>query len=96
VRVSCINEACTAGARAVIKVPRVGPARTTVYKTKKAIKPIGKGATVTIKPRVSRAARRAIKRALRRGKRVTAKLTISVTDAAGNTRKLTRQVKLRL
>jgi len=41
-------------------------------------------------------ARTAIRRALRRGRRITTSLKITVSDAAGNTRTLGRQVKLKL
>lgn len=95
-KVSCASEPCIASASGTVKVPKVGGASAKTYKTKKIIKPIAKGATVKIKLGLSRAARRAIKRALRHGKHVTMKLTITVTDAAGNTKKLTRKVKLRL
>lgn len=95
VRVACADEPCVASARGTVKVPRVGAVRAKTYKTKKITKPIAKGASVKIKLGLFRAARTAMQRALRRGKRVTMKLTIAVTDAVGNTKKLTRRVKLR-
>jgi uncharacterized protein GlcG (DUF336 family) len=51
---------------------------------------------VTLRLKLSEPARRAIKRALHTGHRVTANFTITVADAAGNTRRLACQVKLKL
>jgi uncharacterized delta-60 repeat protein len=94
VTVSCTNEACTATTSASIRVPLVGATLAKTYKLKTVTKQLAKGQKVTIKLKLSAAARKAIKRALSARKRVVAKIKLTVTDAAGNKRTLDRRIQL--
>ncbi|MGH2980076.1 MAG: PQQ-dependent sugar dehydrogenase [Solirubrobacterales bacterium] len=53
------------------------------------------GKQVRLRLRLSKKALRSVRRALRRGKRLTARVTVIATDAAGNSRKATRKIRLR-
>jgi len=83
-----------ATANGTVRVP--SPAKAIVYTLKKQARPIAKGATATLRQKLSAPTRRAIRRALRRGRPVTVKVRITVADAAENVRTLKRQVELRL
>ena len=52
------------------------------------------GATVTLRPKLSKKARRAVLLALRRKKRVVAKITVTARDRAGNTQTVKRAIRL--
>ena len=58
----------------------------------------GQSATLTLRPKGAKKAARAaflkIKKATRKGVQVTATITVKIVDAAGNTRQVTRTVKL--
>ena len=96
VRVSCPDEACLARASGTVRVPKVGRTRAKRYKLRTVKADIAKAEGAELRPALSNAARRAIRRALRRGRPVIIRLRITVADVTGNTRTLTRQVKLRL
>ena len=96
IRVSCTSEPCRASAAGSVRVPRIGAARTRLFRLARASAAIAQGRTVTLRPKLSRAARTAIRRALRRGRRIVVTLNVSAVDAAANRRTLTRRVRLRL
>jgi uncharacterized protein YkwD len=96
VRVSCPSEACTANVGGTVGVPKLGAARSRLYKLENVTASIAKAGRAGLSPALSSPARRAIRRALRRGRRITVSLKITVSDAARNTRTLKRQIKLRL
>jgi len=56
---------------------------------------LARGATVALAVPVSRAQRRALARALRRRRAVTVRLAVTATDAAGNTGRAVRRVRVR-
>ncbi|MBW3653926.1 MAG: hypothetical protein KY433_10120 [Actinobacteria bacterium] len=95
VSVSCPEEACVVSASGAVSVPKIGGAQARRFKLKKLSTAITKGATARLGPKLSYAARRSIRRALARGRRITVKLTVTATDAAGNSRTLTRYVRLK-
>jgi hypothetical protein len=95
VRVSCPGEACRATATGSVTIPGAHAARAKLYRLKKATATVGRGGTVTLRPKLSAAGVKAVRGALRGGRRPTAKLSIVITDAAGNTTTLTRRVTLR-
>lgn len=94
-KVGCVSEACTARTTGTIRLPKPGRSKAKTLKLKALSTGIKKGATATVKLKLSATARSAIKRALRAGKTISAKVTVTVTDAAGNKRLLTRRVRLR-
>jgi hypothetical protein len=96
IRVSCTSEPCRATAVGSVRVPRIGAARSKLFRLVRASAAIAQGRTVTLRPKLSRAARTAIRRALRRGRRIVVTLDVSAVDTAGNRRTLTRRVRLRL
>lgn len=96
VTVSCAREACRVKASGSVRVPRTGRARPRLFKLTNVTATLSKAGRATLKPRLSLVARTAIRRALRRGRRITVSLKITVSDAAGNTRTLARQVRLKL
>ncbi|MCW2995795.1 MAG: hypothetical protein JWQ18_3290 [Conexibacter sp.] len=95
VTVACPSEACTARATAVLTVPRTGKAK--LYKLTGAPHKIGAGKHITLKLTLSKAERGAVAKALRGRKTrggVKAAVAITVTDAAGNARRVVRTIKL--
>lgn len=95
VRVSCPDEPCRATATGTIRVPRLGHARATTYKSRAGTATIARGVKVPVRLTLSSRARAAILRALTAGRRMVLKLGVRVTDRAGNVRPRTRQVALR-
>ena len=95
VRVVCPDETCRITARATVHVPRVGAARAKAYALKTVIRTIVAGRSANIRLKLPRAARRAIARALKARRPVSARMKITVADTNGNTKTLTRQIKLR-
>jgi len=96
VSISCSDEACKATASGTVLVPKAGRIKAKTYKLAALTKSIAKGAKATARLKLNATPRAAIKRALKRGKRVVVKFTVRIADASGNTRTLTRQVKLKL
>lgn len=94
--VRCVSEPCRATVAGTVRVPRIGrtPART--LRLAQSVKAIARGRQATLTPRLSATTRAAIRRALLRRARITVSLTASVADAARNTRKLRRNVRLTL
>lgn len=95
IKIACTAEACTAKSTASVRVPAVGSSKAKTYKLKASTTTIAKGKNVTVKLSLPAAARSAIKRALRAHKRVVVAVKVTVSDAAHNTRLLTRQVRLK-
>ena len=96
IRISCPDEACVATASGTVGVPRVGRVRARTYVLKAKTTRIVQGDRDTVQLALPRAARSAIRRALRARKRVVLTLSVRAADAAGNVRRLTRRVALRL
>jgi hypothetical protein len=59
------------------------------------VRKAGSGKQVRLRLTLSKKTLRAVRRALRRGVRLNAKVTVIATDAAGNSRKSTRRVRLK-
>jgi len=78
-----------------VLVPKVGRAKAKTYSLRPTTKAVAAAATAKIKLKVPAATATAIRRALKAGKRIIVKLKIRVVDEAGNTRMLTREVRLR-
>lgn len=95
VGVSCADEALHAQAGGTVLVPRVGTTKAKLYKLEKVTAAVAQGGAAKLGPSLSSAARRAIGGALRRGRRITVRLKVTVADGAGNSRTLSRRVKLR-
>lgn len=95
VRVSCLDEPCRATAKGTIRVPQLGHARATTYKSRARTATIAKGVKVPVRLKLSSRARAAIMRALTAGRRIVLKLGVRIADHAGNVRPQTRQVALR-
>jgi hypothetical protein len=99
-----IGTKVTAPARGAVVVTAKGTVR--IKGVKKAIKltsvtvkvPAGKGLILKLKPqgtkKAAAAALRKIRTAIGKGTNVTATITLRIVDAAGNTRNVTRRVKL--
>jgi len=85
-RITCPAEPCAAAAAGTVRVPKVGTHKAKTYKLTAAAAQIAKGATATLKPRLSKSARGAIRRALHRGRKITVKLTIAVGDSLATAR----------
>ena len=96
VGVRCTSEACTASARATVRVPATRGHRAKTYTLTAARSvSIAKGATKVLAPKLPALARAAIRRALTAHKRVSVRVTLTVKDAAGNAASRTRVVRLR-
>jgi hypothetical protein len=96
VGIACPDEACRATATGTVRVPQTRRAKATIYSLRAITTTIAKGRSATARLTLSARVRAAVRRALRRGARIVVKLRVSVADAAGNTRTLTRQIRLRL
>ena len=94
-RVTCIDEACTATAVASARTPRVRARKARTYKLKPSRAAIATGETVTIRLAVPVTARTAIRRALNARRRVVVTVKVTVRDVRGNTTTLTRHVRLK-
>ena len=94
--IACSDEDCEAATTASVRIPKLGAAKARTYRLPRSTRTIGEGRTVTIHLSLSSAARRAIRRALRAGKTIVVRFRVSVADEAGNTRTLTRQIRLRI
>ena len=93
--IACPRETCVAKVSGTVRVPKSGAAQARRFKLKGVTAKITKGATATLRPKLSRTAQIAIRRALGRGRRITVRLTLTVSDATENRRTLTRDVKLK-
>ncbi len=96
VTIACPDEACLTAATGAVRVPRVGRTRARTLSLTARRAAIAQGGRLTVRLRLSQAARRAIRRALRAGRRVAVTLEVEASDRAGNVRTLTRRVTLRL
>ena len=85
-----LAEAGTVSARGTVIVPN--SSRT--YRLRAATARAAAGATVTLRPKLSKRTRRAVLHALRHKKRVMAKITVTARDRAGNTRKAKVTIRL--
>lgn len=94
--VRCRDEACRTTVRGSVRVPRSGPGPIRTLRLPALVRTLRPGRTVALRPRLSITTRRAIRRALSARRRITVVLTITATDAVGNTRRLTRQIRVRL
>jgi glucose/arabinose dehydrogenase/PKD repeat protein len=90
VRASC-SSPCTLTASATVSL--AGASRS--LKLRGIVRQAASGKQVRLRLALSKKALRSIRRALRRGVRLTAKVTVVATDAAGNSSKSTRRIKLR-
>ena len=70
------------------------PNTSRTYRLRPASAGAAAGATVTLRPKLSKKARRAVLRALRRKRRVVAKITVTARDRAGNTQTAKRTIRL--
>jgi beta-glucanase (GH16 family) len=95
VTIACLDEPCRATATSTVRVPKTGRARARTYKPAAIGTSVAKGQKVTVRLRLSRAARASIGRALRAHKRVFVTVKVRFADGAGNSRSLTRRVALR-
>jgi hypothetical protein len=82
---------CTLTASA--KVSLAGASR--ALKLRGIVRKAGTGKQVRLRLALSKKALRSVRRALRRGKKLTARVTVVATDAAGNSRKATRKIRLK-
>ena len=96
VTIACPDEACLAAAAGAVRVPRVGRARARTFSLAAPRAAIARGGRLTVRLRLSRAARGAMRRALRAGRRITVTVEVEAADRAGNVRALTRRIALRL
>ena len=64
-------------------------------KLRSIVRKAGSGKQVRLRLALSKKTLRAVRRALRRGAKLSAKVTVVATDAAGNSRKSTRRVRLK-
>lgn len=81
VKVSCPTEPCAASAAGSISVSNASK----LFRVKSASVQIAKGASATLKLKLSSKARKAIRKALGKGKKVRAKITVTATNTAGTT-----------
>ena len=88
--VTCPAEACTATARATLRLP--GRAHALRLAGKPVV--LGQGQKRTLRLVLGRSTRSALGRALRRHRTVTAKLVVAVADTLGNTTSAARTVRL--
>ena len=70
------------------------PNTSKTYRLRTASATADAGATVTLRPALSKKARRAVLRALRRHRRIVAKVVVTVRDRAGNKRAAKRTIRL--
>jgi glucose/arabinose dehydrogenase/PKD repeat protein len=82
---------CTLTASATVSL--AGASRS--LKLRGIVRQAGSGKQVRLRLTLSKKTLRSIRRALRRGVKLTAKVTVVATDAAGNSSKYTRRIKLR-
>ena len=97
VKATCVNETCTLKAKGKIKVKvrkASGKFRTRKFNLKLVKRGAAKGKTVTLRVKLPNKARRLVKRAMRNRKITRIRVTVWATDEAGNTRHLTRKVKV--
>ena len=89
-RLSCLDEACTA--TAIAKVTVAG--RRGSLRLRSASAPLATGRSAVLGLAIPRVTRRVIVSALRRGRRVRARVTVAIADAAGNIATRSRTVRL--
>ena len=94
-RISC-NERCRTTTRGSIRVPGIGRVKATTYALAAATRTVSAGRRITIRLPLSIGKRRAIRRALRSRRRTTVTLRLTVADTAGNRRRMTRRLSLKL
>jgi hypothetical protein len=82
---------CTLTASA--KVSLAGASR--ALKLRGIVRKAGTGKQVRLRLRLSKKTLRTVRRSLRRGVKLKAKVTVVATDAAGNSRRSTRSVRLK-
>jgi hypothetical protein len=82
---------CTLTASATVSL--AGASRS--LKLRGIVRQAASGKQVRLRLALSKKTLRSIRRALRRGVRLTAKVTVVATDAAGNSRKATRKIRLK-
>lgn len=93
--ISCTDEPCRATAAGTVRAPRHRSAKARTYTLRATTKTIAEGAPATLHLRLPARTRRAIRRALLAGRSVAVKVRVRLADHAGNTRTLTRQLRLR-
>ena len=94
--VSCPVEPCRATLSGSVRVSKIGPRPSRLFRLTKATAAINRGATVTLQAKLSSTARNAIKRALRKRRQVVVQLTITAVDAAQNKATVARRITLKL
>lgn len=95
VDVACLDEACRARVDGTVEVTRAGGAVTDFFALRAGRRTIAAGTRVQIGVGVPPAARAAIRRTLTAARRIVAELSIETADASGNSRVVTRRVRLR-
>jgi hypothetical protein len=93
--IRCIDEPCLATASGTVRVPAASRTRAKTYRLKAVTASLPTGAATTARLALPAPARDAIRRALTPGRQIATKVRVDVTDRAGNTRRLTRQIALR-
>ncbi|MEA2241206.1 MAG: hypothetical protein QOD24_762 [Solirubrobacteraceae bacterium] len=96
VGIRCIDEPCLATSSGTVRVPGVGRTRAKTYRLQPVTAAVATDAPTTARLALPARARSAIRRALTHGRQVVVRARVEVADRAGNTRRLARQIALRL
>jgi hypothetical protein len=94
--IRCIDEPCLATSSGAVRVPGVGRTRAKTYRLQPVTAAVATDAPTTARLALPASARSAIRRALTRGRHIVVSVRVEVADRAGNTRRLARQIALRL
>jgi 2-polyprenyl-6-methoxyphenol hydroxylase-like FAD-dependent oxidoreductase len=94
--IRCIDEACVATASGTVRVPGTGRRRARSYQLRAVTAAVATGGPATARLALPASMRRAIRRALTLGREIVVRVRVEVADRAGNTRRLARQIPLRL
>ena len=96
VGIRCIDEPCLATSSGTVRVPGLGRTRAKTYQLQPVTAAVAADAPTTARLALPASARSAIRRALTRGRPIVVRVRVEVSDRAGNTRRLARQIALRL
>jgi hypothetical protein len=96
VGIRCIDEPCVATASGTVRVPATGRTRARSHRLRAVTAAVATDAPATARLSLAASARSAIRRALTRGRGIVVMVHVEVADRAGNTRRLARQIALRL
>jgi hypothetical protein len=90
--IRCIDEACVATASGTVRVPGTGRRRARSYQLRAVTAAVATGGPATARLALPASMRRA----LTLGREIVVRVRVEVADRAGNTRRLARQIPLRL